>query len=117
MGSYIREREMQLAFEAMRLSRHERKWLYQRYLKGKWLRCNWCERWGKHVMPECLPADVPSFLDMNHRRTLLCGLCRDRAYPLLTLHFFRGKFPIDVARLIEMFAYPEWASSVSTWLP
>ena len=118
MGSYIREREFQMCYKAGGVSRKEtRSWLWYRMLHQKWLRCNLCKRWGKYTLPEYLPANVPAFLDLDHPMILLCVLCRDGAYPQLTLHFFRRKFPIDVARLIEFCTYPEWVNHVSTWLP
>ena len=60
------------------------------------------------MLPEYVPPDVPALWDIGYY-VLVCGLCYDDAYPKLTLQFFRRKFPIDVADLIERFAYPEWA--------
>ena len=74
----------------------------------EWLWCCKCWRWGKCMWPEYLPPNVPALWDIDNYG-LVCDLCFDDAYPQLTLPFFRGKFPVDVADLIESFAYPEWA--------
>ena len=71
----------------------------------RWLQCD-CGRWGKRYWP--IASNVAPLWDVDGIG-LLCDLCMVGAYPQLTLRWFRDKFPMEVAELIESLSYPEWA--------
>ena len=70
-----------------------------------WLQCE-CGREGKCIWD--LPPNVAPLWDVDGVG-LLCELCLDDAHPGLTVRWFRGRFPKDVAELIERLSYSEWA--------
>ena len=67
----------------------------------RWLRCAECGRWGKCMLPENLPPDVPSLIDIDGVG-VVCDPCLE-VRPKLIVRWLKRRFTQGISAHIESY--------------